>query len=91
MEIIYARKEVILSAGAINSPKLLLLSGVGPVNDLQRHSFPFIQEVCTFSEPFLPPSIPLFESSDMFWEEPHVLQLHNPIQKERIDTVWCSA
>lgn len=32
---VYARKEVILSAGAINSPQLLLLSGVGPRKDLE--------------------------------------------------------
>lgn len=33
---VYARKEVILSAGAINSPQLLLLSGVGPAKDLAK-------------------------------------------------------
>jgi choline dehydrogenase len=32
---VYALKEVILSAGAINSPQLLLLSGVGPRQDLE--------------------------------------------------------
>jgi len=32
-----ARKEVILSAGVALSPQLLMLSGVGPADDLRRH------------------------------------------------------
>ncbi|XP_011868410.1 PREDICTED: glucose dehydrogenase [FAD, quinone] isoform X3 [Vollenhovia emeryi] len=31
------RKEVILCAGAINSPQLLLISGIGPADELKKH------------------------------------------------------
>ncbi|XP_050511103.1 glucose dehydrogenase [FAD, quinone]-like [Diabrotica virgifera virgifera] len=37
-----ARKEVILSAGAINSPQLLLLSGLGPKEELKKLSIPVV-------------------------------------------------
>ncbi len=33
----HARQEVVLSAGAVNSPQLLQLSGIGPGELLQRH------------------------------------------------------
>src|SRR3954454_25027971 len=40
-----ARKEVILAAGVFDSPKLLLLSGVGPVSQLESHNIPLVHEL----------------------------------------------
>ncbi|XP_053456717.1 choline dehydrogenase, mitochondrial [Nycticebus coucang] len=38
----YASREVILSGGAINSPQLLMLSGVGNADDLKRLGIPVV-------------------------------------------------
>lgn len=37
VEVIRARREVVLSASSINSPKLLMLSGIGPAEELRSH------------------------------------------------------
>ncbi|XP_056631505.1 glucose dehydrogenase [FAD, quinone]-like [Diorhabda sublineata] len=40
-----AKKEVILSAGTINSAQLLMLSGIGPKEDLQQLGIPVLQNL----------------------------------------------
>jgi choline dehydrogenase len=39
-----ARKEVILSAGAFQSPQLLMVSGVGPSSILTQHNIPIVAD-----------------------------------------------
>jgi choline dehydrogenase len=43
-EVIQARREVILAASSINSPKLLMLSGIGPGAHLQEHGIDVIAD-----------------------------------------------
>ena len=43
--IVRANKEVILSAGAIQSPQILQLSGVGPAKLLQEFNIPVVQDL----------------------------------------------
>ena len=40
-----AAREVILAAGSINSPQLLLLSGIGPRDELERHGIDVVLDV----------------------------------------------
>lgn len=40
-----ARKEVILSGGSINSPQLLMLSGIGPRKHLTKNKIPVLQDL----------------------------------------------
>jgi choline dehydrogenase len=41
----FAEREVVLSLGAINTPKVLMQSGVGPDAELRRHGIPTIQHL----------------------------------------------
>ncbi|CAA3006459.1 glucose dehydrogenase [FAD, quinone]-like [Olea europaea subsp. europaea] len=43
--VVYARKEIILSGGSINSPQLLMLSGIGPAQHLASLGIPVIADL----------------------------------------------
>jgi len=42
--LVRARQEVIVAASAFNSPKLLMLSGIGPAGELSRHGIDMIAD-----------------------------------------------
>jgi choline dehydrogenase len=50
VEILYATTEVILAAGGIGSPKLLLLSGVGPAAHLRELGIPVVRDAAGVGE-----------------------------------------
>lgn len=57
----YAEREIILAAGALETPKLLLLSGVGPNEKLDAHGIPLVAENKAIGEALLDhPNVPLF-------------------------------
>lgn len=43
--IVYAKKEIILSGGSINSAQLLMLSGIGPKEHLEAHGIPVLADL----------------------------------------------
>lgn len=40
-----AKKEIIISAGALKSPQLLMVSGIGPADELQRIGVPIVKDL----------------------------------------------
>jgi len=42
---VYARKEIILSAGSINTAQLLMLSGIGPKEHLAENGIPLLADL----------------------------------------------
>jgi len=44
VEVLKARREVVIAASSINSPKLLMLSGIGPAEHLAEHGIPVIAD-----------------------------------------------
>jgi choline dehydrogenase-like flavoprotein len=43
----YARKEVIISGGALNTPQIMMLSGIGPREELEKHRISVVHDLPT--------------------------------------------
>ena len=44
IQVVKARREVIVAASSINSPKILMLSGIGPARHLVEHGIPVVAD-----------------------------------------------
>src|SRR5258708_39972773 len=66
-----ATKEVILSGGTINSPQLLMLSGVGPGEQLQKFGLRVVADVAGVGEN-------LHAHPTVYRSEEHTSELQSP-------------
>ena len=75
--IVYAQREIILSAGPINNPKILMISGIGPKNLLKEHRIEvvanlpgvgknLVSPICAFSLNYKFDNIPRNLLNDQF-------------------------
>jgi choline dehydrogenase-like flavoprotein len=63
-EVLRAEREVLLCAGAVDTPRLLMLSGVGPAQELRRHGIDVVADLPGVGENLLdhPESVILWET-----------------------------
>ena len=78
-----ASKEIILSAGAIGSPQLLLLSGIGPEEHLQELDIPVVKELPGVGQNLqdhLMTGLTILSSNDQVWTGMNVFDSVNPFK-----------
>ena len=78
-----AAREVILCAGALESPKLLMLSGVGPVEELVRHGIDVVVDQAHVGRNLMDhPNVQLFfrgrQPTDCDWAQLYGFHRANP-------------
>ncbi len=86
LETVQARREVILSASSINSPKILLLSGIGSGDDLRRHGIEVVAD-----RPGVGANLQDHLETYVQYASKHNGTLHshlNPVSKAFIGAMW---
>lgn len=73
---LYADREVIVSQGVFESPKLLMLSGIGPAKELARHGIPLLVDSPHVGQNLLDhPGVPfVLRVKDGFGMDDHLLR-----------------
>ncbi|XP_071540783.1 glucose dehydrogenase [FAD, quinone]-like [Panulirus ornatus] len=71
---VLARREVVVSAGAVGSPQLLMVSGVGPAEHLRQHGIPVVLDL---------PGV-----GENFHDHPSIFGLSWTVNKGSADTVF---
>lgn len=66
-----AKKEVIVAGGAINSPPLLMLSGIGPREELEKFKIPIYKELPAVGKNLIDHAACLFLDFEMDYREPN--------------------
>ncbi|CEJ92593.1 Putative Choline dehydrogenase [[Torrubiella] hemipterigena] len=72
----YAEREVIVSQGVFESPKLLMLSGIGPKEELAKHNIPLLVDSPHIGQHLLDhPGVPfVLRIKDQYSMDSHVLR-----------------
>ncbi|KAL4922798.1 hypothetical protein BDW62DRAFT_215751 [Aspergillus aurantiobrunneus] len=83
---LFANREVIVSQGVFESPKLLMLSGIGPATELQKHGIPVIIDNLHVGQHLLDhPGVPfVLRVNDGYGMDDYILRTNTPQNKQAI-------